>query len=382
GTAEFTDSVTVSVNNDVYVLTHPLTRITAVDELWISASVLDASPPLPIVLDSPVYVNYTEEGTTTIAIPLDMLSHVLSAVGTWGYRIPVHVTLGAQPMGLLVLRLELPLGTWVRQGLLSPGLEDLLVVDWENRPVFFHVSYWKTHETAVVYVRLNKPPAGTTFTLYVLLHNRALWGTGVSYASIATFDFVNPPQPFAMFGLYNTVTLRPLPRYIKLYTTTADYVVYYLNGTLLECHGAFCTTYQIDPVLGGRELVVRASDTVFSVFVDGHPAFSLDVSTLTYYQGVSEAYRTIKFIEYDPVEFAAHYHSVPYTYSIGYLQGGLYVAPRQQPQQQQPQSPEPKSSWGVLMEMMPLLIIIIVLGIVMRFVSQREAPSREVVRLP
>jgi hypothetical protein len=273
-----------------------------------------------------------------------------------------------------VFRVKLPLGVWIKQGLLSPSLEDLCIVSSDGDVLPFIVLYWESSDYAVVYVKYTKPLTGTTLTLYVYLKNTYLWGTGNSFQSLSTFDLINPSGAFAFtdpvwnytatstFGVYNYYVFTSWSK-ILIATTLYDGVILDpANGKLIEYHGTYTKTYDITPIIASRELSLIIRGSVFNVYADGNPALSVDlsnifpanVSTTIYYVGWSGTNVYVSTTTF-------------YTYTISGLIGGVQSPPPYQVNNNNNvQVATPSFDWW---SMMPMLFILVVLAIVMRLVS-------------
>jgi len=311
--------------------------------------------------------------------------------GSWAYKIPVYITLSELPSTPVnVFRVKLPLGIWIKQGLLSPSLEDLCIVSSDNDVLPFIVLYWESSDYAVVYVKYTKPLTGTTLTLYVYLKNTYLWGTGNSFQSLSTFDLINPSGAFAFtdpvwnytatstYGVYNYYVFTSWSK-ILIATTLFDGVILDpANGKLIEYHGTYTKTYDITPIIASRELSLIIRGSVFNVYADGNPALSVDlsnifpanVSTTIYYVGWSGTNVYVSTTTF-------------YTYTISGLIGGVQTAPPVQVNNKNNnvQVATPSFDWW---SMMPMLFILVVLAIVMRLMSGgvTTSGSQGGVRLP
>jgi hypothetical protein len=311
--------------------------------------------------------------------------------GSWAYKIPVYITLSELPQTPVnVFRIKLPLGIWIKQGLLSPSLEDLCIVSSDNNVLPFMVLYWESSDYAVVYVKYTKPLTGTTLTLYVYLKNTYLWGTGNSFQSLSTFDLINPSGAFAFtdpvwnytttstFGVYNYYVFTSWSK-ILIATTLFDGVILDpANGKLIEYHGTFTKAYDITPIIASRELSVIIRGSVFNVYADGNPALSVDLSNI-FPANVST---TIYYIGWSGTNVYVSTTTF-YTYTISGLIGGVQSAPPYQVNNNNnAQVATPSFDWW---SMMPMLFILVVLAIVMKLMSggvTTPSSSQGGVRLP
>jgi hypothetical protein len=267
---------------------------------------------------------------TTISLALGLYR------GSWGYRIPIYVSFHETPVTPSVtLRLTLPLGIYIRQGILSPSFEDLLITDTNGNPLPYFVAYWKDIDTAVVYVKYPGQPTSSTLTLYMLIYNRVLWGTGNSYQSLSAFDFINPRgeltfrdpvcnyTTMSTYGVYNFYVFKNYDEILFASTLTDGIVVNPVQGKVTEYHGSWKRNINIQPIITVNELTAVLQGSKVHLYADGTPQTSLDlseffpanVSTSIYYVGWSGT----------TVYVGA---STFYSYSVGNILGGQQQAPR------------------------------------------------------
>ena len=268
---------------------------------------------------------------------MDRISYIVAGniIGSWSYRIPIYITLAELPASLsesgFVFRIELPVGDWVRAGLLSPGLEDLMIVDSASRPCVFYI-YRLVNDRAVIYVRYDAPLASSTLVLYVLLQNKQLWGSGRTFSSLSVFDRANPRDFADDFGYsvlysylsYNAILISTTDlTHVKLGKTWYDFVA--VNRThLVEQHGSTVFYNATLPSTFGNDdelLIYISRDNYDSVLVyrNGQPLVSFRLSEFrsepAYYVGYRDAKAVYVF------------RMLMYTYAIGQLTGGYQRPP-------------------------------------------------------
>jgi hypothetical protein len=269
---------------------------------------------------------------------MDKISYIVAGniVGSWSYRIPIYITLAELPQSLaesgFVFRIELPVGDWVKAGLLSPGLEDLMIVDAASKPCVFYIYRLRDDGRAVIYVRYDAPLTSTTLVLYVLLQNKPLWGTGRTFSSLAVFDRTNPRDFADDFGYsvfysylsYNAVLVAATDATrIKLGKTWYDFVA--VNRThLVEQHGSTVFYNTTLPSTFGNDdelLVYIGRDSYDSVLIyrNGQPLVGFRLSE---YQA-SPAY----YIGYRDARAVYVFRMLMYTYAVGQLTGGYQRPP-------------------------------------------------------
>jgi hypothetical protein len=341
--------------------------------------------PINIVSALIIYNTATEQGYSYTASnvglqqwTMDRISYVVagSIIGSWSYRIPIYITLSELPSLLtetgFVFRVELPVGDWIKAGLLSPALEDLMIVDSASKPCLFYI-YRVDKGTAVVYVRYDAAITSNTVVLYILLKNTNLWNTGSTFSTLSTFDGVNPKEFVDDFGYnvyYSYLTYNAI-----LITTSQDTAVklgkmWYdfmaINSSMVwEQHGS--TTYfnkSITTFGDNNELLIYVSRSDWNdilVYVDNRPAYSIRLSDFR----AEPAY----YIGYKNAKFVARFKMLMYSYSLGQLTGG-FVRPTTAINYPQPQQIQVSSDpWGAVWSMAPFLFILIILAIVMRLMG-------------
>jgi hypothetical protein len=350
-----------------------------------STSAVIRANPINIVSALILYNTITEQDysytASSIALQqwtMDRISYVISGniVGSWSYRIPIYITLSELPSLLtetgFVFRIELPVGDWIKAGLLSPALEDLMVVDSASRPCLFYI-YKVDRGTAVVYVRYDAAITSNTIVLYILLKNTNLWNSGRTFSTLSTFDGVNPKEFMDDFGYsvyYSYLTYNAI-----LITTSQDTAVklgkmWYdfmaINSSMVwEQHGS--TTYfnkSITTFGDSNELLIYVSRSDWNdmlVYVDNKPAYSIKLSDFR----ADPAY----YIGYKNAKLVARFKMIMYSYSLGQLTGG-FVRPTTAINYPQPQQIQVSSDpWGAMWSMAPFLFILIILAIVMRLMG-------------
>jgi hypothetical protein len=322
--------------------------------------------------------SFTVSSTVLQQWTMDRISYLVTGniVGSWSYRIPIYITLSELPSLLtesgFVFRIELPIGDWIKAGLLSPALEDLMIVDSASRPCLFYI-YRVEKGTAVVYVRYDAAITSNTIVLYVLLKNTNMWNSGTTFSTLSTFDGVNPKEFVDDFGYnvyysyltYNAIlTTTSQDTAVKLGKMWYDFVA--INSSMVwEQHGS--TTYfnkSIAAFRDNNELLIYISRSDWNdilVYVDSKPAFSIRLSEFR----ADPAY----YIGYKNARFVARFKMLMYSYSLGQITGG-FVRPTTAINypQSQPQ-PLPSDPWGAMWSMAPFLFILIILAIVMRLMG-------------
>jgi len=310
---------------------------------------------------------------------IDVIASSAKIVGAWEYRIPVYITLSYLPRSLTdtgyLFRLELPIGDWIRAGLLSPALEDLLIVDSSMQPLPFAIIK-NDGERAVVYVRYTRPLLSQSIVIYILLKNKQLWGTGNSFASLtATFDRINPAEGVDDLGwsydysymVYNmwlfigNATIAAGP-------TVFDFVAWSpAEGTIYEQHGNLITRNITVNATSGDEVLVLFSNNFNDalVYVNGKPWYSIPLGE---FNNTSPAY----YIKWKGEVAVYAGKMIPYSYSLGQISGSMEQPARVEIQQP---GPEPQkggaSMWDLFASMMPLLLI----AIVIRLIRNPPAPA-------
>ncbi|OWJ54234.1 hypothetical protein [Pyrodictium delaneyi] len=302
-----------------------------------------------------------------------------SVSGSWAYRIPVYITLSYLPQSLTdtgyLFRLELPIGDWIRAGLLSPALEDLLIVDSSMQPLPFAIIK-NDGEKAVVYVRYTRPLLSQSIVIYILLKNEQLWGTGNSFASlVATFDRINPAEGVDDLGwsygysymVYNAwlfignATIAAGP-------TTFDFVAWEpSSGLIYEQHGSLVTqNISVTPASGDEVLVLFSNNYQDAlVYVDGKPWYSIPLAS---FNMTSPAY----YVKWKSAGAVYAGKMIPYSYAIGQIVGSLEQPAKVEIQQPVPQQPQQSASmWDLLAAMAPLFL----LAIIVRLMQNPPAPA-------
>jgi hypothetical protein len=310
---------------------------------------------------------------TTISLALGIYK------GSWGYKIPIYVSLNDLDVApSLVFRFTLPLGFYIKQNILSPSLEDLVIVDSENNPLPYLVSHFKDSDYAIVYVKYPKFPSSTTFTFYMYLCNKVLWGSGNSYQSLSTFDLINPSEPLTFkdviwnyttistFGIYNYFVFKNYDKLLFASTPTDGIVLDPRNGSIIEYHGTYKRTYTITPIIAVNDISVLIRGSKINVYADGTPNTQIDLADF-FPQNVSTS---IWYIGWSGTSVYVSY-STFYSYSIGNIIGSQSQAPRTTiqnpyaPSNQMPVQMTQIDFWG----MMPLLVVILILAIAMRLMK-------------
>jgi len=256
-------------------------------------------------------------------------------VGSWQYRVPVAITLAELPTVLsesgFVFRFELPLQSWQSAGLLCSNLEDLMFTDANSVPLPFYI-YKTTSDRSVVYVRYTAAITSSYLTIYVLLKNTQLCGSGRTFSTLSTFDMINPRDFADDFGYsvyysylsYNAILITASSTTtVKAGKTWYDFVAFN-SQQLFEQHGStvFYNT-SFPSFKAGDEILVyidrKSLDSVL-VYADGSPLASFQLSQ---YNASPALY-----LGYRDVQFAAAFKMLMYSYSVGQLTGG-FAAPQQ-----------------------------------------------------
>jgi len=320
---------------------------------------------------------------------MDKISYTVSGqiTGSWAYRMPIYLNLAELPQTLtetgFVFRLVLPVGDWVRAGMVSPAFEDLMLVDAGMRPLLYYI-YTVDANYATIYVRYNAPITSHTIIIYVLLKNTQLWNTGVSFSTTATFDMVNPRDFTDDFGYsvcytylaYNAFLVTAQSNtYVKVGKTWYDFIAISSNR-LYEQHGStiFYNTTLSNPIGANDEVLVYISPDDWNnvlIWANVTPITSITLSE--YY--ANPAY----YIGYKNVRFAAAFRMLMYSYSMGQLTGGL---PRPQTTTKTTVSAAPPTiDWFTLFG---IIFAMLLLSLVFKFISQGRLTARreEAVKLP
>jgi hypothetical protein len=270
---------------------------------------------------------------------MDRISYTISGniVGSWSYRIPIYITVSELPILLtetgFVFRLELPISDWVRSGLLSSGLEDLMIVDSASRPLLFYIYKIKDDGKGVIYVRYDSVITSNTLVIYVLLQNKQLWGSGRTFSTLSVFDYVNLNEFVDDFGYnvfysyltYNAllVTVTDLT-HIKFGKTWYDFV--YINrSNLVEQHGSttFYNTTLPTTFSNDDELLIYINRNDYDnilIFKNAQPFISFKLSDYL----SNPAY----YVGYKNTKSVYVFRMLLYSYSIGQLVGGYQNPPQ------------------------------------------------------
>ena len=300
-----------------------------------------------------------------------------SVSGSWAYRIPVYITLSYLPQSLTdtgyIFRLELPVGDWIRAGLLSPALEDLLIVDSSMQPLPFAIIK-NDGERAVVYVRYTKPLLSQSIVIYILLKNEQLWGTGNSFASLhATFDRINPVEGADDLGWSYRCSYMVYNMWLFIGNTSVaagptvfDFAAWSpAEGLVWEQHGSLVTRNITVNATAGSEMLVLFSNDFHNalVYVDGRPWYTIP---LEQFNQTSPAY-------YVKWKAGAVYAGkmIPYSYAIGQLVGSMEAPAKIEIKQPSQESPRKASVWDLLAAMAPLFFM----ALILRLVQSPPAPA-------
>jgi len=327
-------------------------------------------------------LNYTttvEESAELKQWTMNIISYTVSGeiIGSWAYRIPVYITLAEFPTLLtetgFVFRLELPVSDWVKSGLLSPALEDLIIVDSAMKPCLFYIYRITGDGRAVVFVRYDNVISSNTIVLYILLKNTQLWGSGRTFSTLAAFDSVNVKDFVDDFGFsvyytylaYNAMLVTVARNTnIKLGKTWYDFVA--INNThIYEQHGS--TMFWNTSYLGFQEddeiLIYISRDAYNDILVyrNAKPLTSFRLSDFSSEPAYYAGYKDVKFV--------ARFKMLIYSYSIGQLVGGF----------EKPQTvvKYPLNTvvnvggdpWSTMWSLAPFMLLLIVLAVVVKLVS-------------
>jgi len=318
---------------------------------------------------------------------MDKISYTLQGeiTGSWSYRVPIYITLSELPSYLsesgFVFRLELPLQDWVKAGLLSPALEDLMITDSNSRPLPFYVL---NATKGIVYVRYTNPIYSSSIVIYVLLKNTQLWGTGNSFSTLNTFDAVNSKDFVDDFGYnvyysylsYNAMAvITSKETTLKFGKTWFDFVGFN-NTKLIEQHGStvFYNTTLNNAFKENDELLIYINRQNFDdilVYKGFSPLFSFRLSNYA----SNPAY----YIGYKDARAVYVFRMLMYSYSVGQLVGGYQRPQEIQKPQQQISAPQTQIDWFTLFMTM---MVIVVLGLVIKWVSTPSVGERKPITLP
>jgi len=314
--------------------------------------------------------------------PMTLISYVVTGniIGSWSYRIPIYISLSELPAHIsesgFVFRLELPLQDWIRAGLLSPGLEDLMFTDAASQPLLFYIY---DASRGIVYVRYNAPIVTQAIVIYVLLKNPSLWGSGRTFSTLQTFDMINPRDFVDDFGFsvyttylsYNAllvVTQRDTS--VKFGKTWYDFV-WFDSSALYEQHGSLIPYAQnlSSSFTDGDELLIYINrqdyDNVL-VYKGSTPLFSFRLSDFN----ASPSY----YVGYRNARAVYAFRMLMYSYSVGQLVGG-YPQP-QQIQKTTPQIQNVQIDWWTLFMS---IFAVIALSLAVKWISEggsRPAPQK------
>jgi len=304
---------------------------------------------------------------------ITLISYTVSGeiVGSWKYRLPIYVSLAELPQSMsetgFVFRFMVPVSDWIRSGLLSPALEDLIFTDAAGRPLPFYI-YNVSNGYAIVYVRYTAPITSNTLTVYVLLQNKNLWGRGSTFSTFSTFDKVNPQDFTDDFGFkvyysylaYNALLITVEDNSaVKFGKTWFDFVGID-KDTVWEQHGSTVFYNQTVEEWSSNELVVYVSrqnydDVLIYCGTTPHVALSLNEFN------AGPAY----YIGYKNVKFAAAYRMLMYSWSLGQIVGGYQTPPKVHKTTPAMMAPPTLDVWSL----MPLLFVMVVLALVARFMQ-------------
>jgi hypothetical protein len=313
---------------------------------------------------------------------MNFISYALGGeiTGSWKYRLPIYISLSELPQTIgetgFVFRFQLPVFDWIRSGLISPALEDLMFTDPSSRPLPFYIYNVTESGYAVVYVRYTAPITSNALVVYVLLQNRNLWGSGKTFSTLSTFDKVNPRDFADDFGFnvyysylsYNALLLTVKnDSSLKFGKTWFDFVAVEANR-VYEQHGS--TVFFSKDIEGwtGGELIAYVSRQNYDdvlVYCSTTPLVAFSLSDFK----ADPAY----YIGYKNVNFAASFRMLMYSWSLGQIVGGY-----QTPQKVQKSNPSTASTVPTLdlWSLFPILMVLIVLALVARFVSGARGGGR------
>jgi len=318
---------------------------------------------------------------------MDKISYTLQGeiTGSWSYRVPVYITLSELPQSLsesgFVFRLELPLQDWIRAGLLSPALEDLMITDSNSKPLPFYIL---DASRGIVYVRYTNPIYSSSIVIYVLLKNTQLWGTGNSFSTLNTFDAVNPKDFVDDFAFnvyysylsYNAMTvITSKETVLKFGKTWFDFVTF--NSSLFwEQHGSttFYNTTLNNAFKENDELLIYVNRNNFDdilVYKGFSPLFSFRLSNY--------ASNPSYYIGYKDTRAVYVFRMLMYSYSVGQLVGGYQKPQEIQKPSQQVVTPAQEFDWFTFILMM---IGIIAMGLVVKWINTPTSNNNKPISLP
>jgi hypothetical protein len=292
--------------------------------------------------------------------------------GTWGYRIPVYINFNEIPFRRnLIFRLKLPLGSYIRQSLISPALEDFLITDINNKPLPYLVAYWQDVDYAVVYVKYPELVSTPTLTLYLYLNNKVLWNTGNSYQSLSTWDLIDPVDItfkdhvnnftcMPTYSVYNYFVFKNYDKILFASTLVDGIVLDPRNGKLVEYHGTYRREISISPIVSANELNVLLDGTKINVYADNVPQACIDLNDV-FPENVE---KSINFVGWSGTNVYVG-STTYYTYTLGNIMGGQIQAPKTSitnPYSSQKPQIANLDFWSIA----PMLFILIVLALVMR----------------
>jgi hypothetical protein len=313
---------------------------------------------------------------------MNLISYALGGeiTGSWKYRLPIYISLSELPQTIgetgFVFRFQLPVFDWIRSGLISPALEDLMFTDPSNRPLPFYIYNVTESGYAIVYVRYTAPITSNALVVYVLLQNRNLWGSGKTFSTLSTFDKVNPRDFADDFGFsvyysylsYNALLLTVKnDSSLKFGKTWFDFVAVEANR-VYEQHGS--TIFFSKDIEGwtGGELIAYVSRQNYDdvlVYCSTTPLVSFSLSDFK----ADPAY----YIGYKNVNFAASFRMLMYSWSLGQIVGGYQTPQKVQKSNSSTASTVPTLD---LWSLFPILMVLIVLALVARFVSGARGGGR------
>jgi len=313
---------------------------------------------------------------------MNLISYALGGeiTGSWKYRLPIYISLSELPQTIgetgFVFRFQLPVFDWIRSGLISPALEDLMFTDPSSRPLPFYIYNVTESGYAIVYVRYTAPITSNALVVYVLLQNRNLWGSGKTFSTLTTFDKVSPRDFADDFGFsvyysylsYNALLLTVKnDSSLKFGKTWFDFVAVEANR-VYEQHGS--TIFFSKDIEGwtGGELIAYVSRQNYDdvlVYCSTTPLVAFSLSDFK----ADPAY----YIGYKNVNFAASFRMLMYSWSLGQIVGGYQTPQKVQKSNQSTASTVPTLD---LWSLFPILMVLIVLALVARFVSGSRGGGR------
>ncbi|MEM2297892.1 MAG: hypothetical protein QXH10_10765 [Ignisphaera sp.] len=313
-------------------------------------------------------VTYTQSSTDYYYVAVEEVSYTPTPVGTLKYRLTLTINLQSLPRDLsekgFIFCLVLPKNIIVTEN----AYKDVIVTDTAYQPFPTSIEYLD-NEKIILWFRYPYPLLYNAFNVYILSGSKTM-DLLVSLNNV--FDNVYTSGIMKNdLGLYS-IPLLDKYNFILLKGVTKfgvgklnDYLMFY-NNTVYEVHGTYyARSFPVDFKGSINNFIyLDRTFTVASIYKDVSPVSSF----------ILQNYNVEK-AEYLHFDDGAIYlgRLIPYSYYVLEIHGSFIIPKSTQTQTTGRQTAT--FDWGTLWSLLPMLFVLIILAVVLKFVKESRGDS-------